>query len=474
MNTDCTGQSWFFQPLNGNKKNRQREVRAAFDGGDITSDAGALLLREADHRFGIIRRFAACFRDLRNPELIEHTVTELLSQRIYGLALGYEDLNDHDDLRYDPLLATLCDKADPVGKNRLQKRDKGKPLAGKSTLNRFELPRTNETGRYRKIIADIQAIDRTFVDIFLSAHQKAPKRIVLDLDATDDPLHGKQEGKFFHGYYKCHCYLPLYIFCGDFLLCSRLRTADRDGADGSLEEVERIVRQIRERWPRVEIALRGDSGFCREALMSWCEENRVHYVFGLARNTRLEGMINKQMKKAARRYKETGEAARVYRDFRYRTRKSWGRKRRVIGKAEYLKKGRNPRFVVTSYTKNIYDGKTLYEKEYCARGDMENRIKEQQLWLFADRTSTHELVSNQLRLYLSSMGYCLMETLRRVGLRGTRLARAQCNTIRTRLLKIGAWVGVSVRRVVVSFCSSYPYKDVFAAVYENLARAAPV
>jgi hypothetical protein len=343
-------------------------------------------------------------------------------------------------------------------------------LAGKSTLNRLELTRPGAPNRYKKIEIDAEAVNRFFVAVFLQAHGTAPKRIVLDLDATDDPLHGQQEGRFFNGYYKEYCYLPLYIFCGDHLLCARMQESNKDASAGSVEEVERIVEQIRRAWPKVEIVVRGDSGFCRDALMSWCEENSVHYVLGLARNPRLVERIGQQMKKAAKRYAQTGKASRVYGHFRHRTLRSWSRKRRVIAKAEYLAKGRNPRFVVTSYSRKEYDAQTLYEQEYCARGEMENRIKEQQLYLFADRTSAHEMFANQVRLWFASVAYLLMSAFRRIGLRGTEMAKAQCHTIRLKLFKLGARIRVTVRRIVVSMATGCPYQSIFGAAYTNLEK----
>jgi len=474
MTTDCTQQTYLFQPLSSSN-GKSRQVAASFDGGFVTSDAGGLLLREVDRLFGLTSAFAAGFTDHRNPRRTEHSLEELLRQRLYALALGYEDLNDHDDLRHDPLLAALVGKADPTGGDRKQARDRGKALAGKSTLNRLELTPSHADGdaRYKKIVPDHATLDAAFVSLFLKAHPTPPPRVVLDLDATDDPLHGKQEGRFFHGYYGCYCYLPLYIFCGDFLLCARLRTSDADPASGCVEELERIVTMIRQAWPETEIAIRGDSGFCRNELMDWCEKRGVHYVLGLAKNPRLKGRIRKALNKAARRHAETGEASRVFSEFRYRTRNSWSRKRRVIGKAEHLDKGANPRFIVTSYNKREFAARELYEEEYCARGEMENRIKEQQLYLFADRTSTQALWTNQMRLYLSSMAYVLLETLRRVGLAGTKMAKAQCHTIRLRLLKIGALVRFTVRRMVVSMASGHPSQHLFARVHANLQRAGP-
>jgi hypothetical protein len=452
----------------------RRRVEGRFDGGPITSDAGGLLLREVEKRTGIIAQFAACFRDHRNPERIEHTVKELVAQRVYALALGYEDLNDHDQLRHDPLLAVLAEKRDPTGESRARERDQGKAWAGKSTLNRLELTGevVSEEERYKKIALEEAAVDRTLVKVFLQAHREPPKEIVLDLDATDDRVHGNQEGRFFHGYYGHYCYLPLYIFCGDFLLCARLRPSNIDASAGSREELERMVRQIRQAWPEVKITIRGDSGFCREELMSWCETHGVDYVLGLAKNERLKAEIAGELDQAAEQYHQTGQAARVFKEFTYQTRESWSRARRVIAKAEHLEKGSNPRFVVTSLSGEDWEARRLYEELYCARGEMENRIKEQ-LSLFADRTSTARLRSNQVRLYFSSVAYLLMEALRRLGLEGTELARAQCGTIRLKLLKIGALIRVTVRRVWISLAEGYAYAALLAQVWAQL-RALPL
>ncbi len=468
MRTQCNPTQLEFHALG------KRDVVGRFDGGSITSDAGGLLLRETEKRTGIISGFARCFEDLRKPEMIEHTVAELVAQRIYGLALGYEDLNDHDDLRRDPLLAVLVGKEDPEGEDRARERDRGKAGAGKSTLNRLELTPGDPTAaelRYKKILMKPAEIDRLFVDIFLQAHAEAPEEIVLDVDATDDPLHGNQEGRFFHGYYRNYCYLPLYIFCGEFLLGARLRASNIDASEGAVEELERIVGQIRRVWPGVKIIVRGDSGFCRDGIMSWCEAQAVDYVFGFAKNERLKAMIAEQLQQAQEHYEATKEASRVFKDFRYETRESWSRERRVVGKAEYLDKGANPRFVVTSIGMEQMDARELYEGLYCARGDMENRIKEQQLWLFADRTSTGKMRANQLRLYFSSAAYVLVQALRRMGLQGTQMASAQCNTIRLKLLKVGAQVKVTVRKVWVSLAGGYPYVDLFLQVYRNIQSA---
>ena len=470
MKTQCKSEALLFQTQS------RRELVAHFDGGNICSDAGGLLLQQTERITGIIKRFAACFTDHRDADLIEHTVEELVAQRVYALALGYEDLNDHDELRNDPLLAVLVGKNDPTGKNRLRSRDKGKALAGKSTLNRLELTPVgaNKNSRYKKITIDRRAVDDFFTEIFLDSYSQAPSEIVLDLDATDDPLHGHQSGRFFHGYYKNYCYLPLYIFCGEHLLCARLRPSDIDACAGSVKELDRIVSNIRTRWPDTHIIIRGDSGFCREHIMNWCELNNVDYVLGLAKNQRLKREIAAELEQAKTLFHQTDQPARVFKDFRYQTLKSWSRSRRIVGKAEHLEKGENPRFVVTSLSIEHADARTLYEQIYCARGDMENRIKEQQLWLFADRTSCATMRANQLRLWFSSVAYTLMQALRRLGLKGTKLAKAQCGTIRLKLLKIGARIRVTVRKVWVSFSESYPYQQLFRQVYGNLVLLCPI
>jgi hypothetical protein len=447
-----------------------RDLVARFDGGTITSDAGGILLRELEQKTGIIRQFAECFTDYRDPELIEHSVYDLLAQRIYGIALGYEDQNDHDFLRSDPLMAVLVGKADPTGNDRVRARDKGKALAGKSTLNRLELTPVgaDEDSRYKKIVAACASIEQVFVKLFLQAHPKPPKRIVLDLDSTDDPVHGNQLGRFFHGYYKNYCFLPLYIFCGEHLLCAALRPADIDASAGAVGHLQRIVAAIRAQWPEVEIVIRGDSGFCRDHIMNWCEREHVGFLFGLAKNKRLARIIGLEMHQAKQQFEATGQAARVFKDFNYRTHKSWSRTRRVVGKAEHLAGKANPRFVVTSLSQEEFDAVTLYEKEYCARGEMENRIKEQQLYLFADRTSAETMRANQLRLWLSSIAYTLMAALRQKALAGTELASARCDTIRLKLLKIGAQVRVTVRKVWLSLSEAYPLRDLFQQVMATI------
>jgi len=467
--TECTQTSFGFHPL------FRREVVAQFDGGDITSDAGGLLLREVDQRLNLTARLAACFSDYRRADRIEHGVEELVAQRIYGLALGYEDLNDHDQLRADPLIGVLIGKTEPKGTDRRREQDRGKAGAGKSTLNRLELTpaQADARARYKKIVYQQEALDQLLVDLFLESFSPPPARLELDLDATDDPVHGNQEGRFFHGYYREYCYLPLYIICDEFVLCARLRSSNIDAAAGALEEVQRIVAQIRNKWPEVEIILRGDGGFSRDAIMSWCEENRVEYVFGLAKNKRLLKIIGQQLQQAKVQFEETQTAARVFTEFSYQTRKSWKRERRVVAKAERLEKGANPRFVVTSLSAEQMEARALYEQLYCARGEMENRIKEQPLALFADRTSTEWMRSNQLRLYFSSFAYQLMQGLRRLGLQGTEMAQAQCQTIRLKLLKIGAQIRVTVRKVWLSLAAGYPFARIFAEVYHNLKSLPP-
>jgi hypothetical protein len=382
---------------------------------------------------------------------------------VFAIALGYEDLNDHDDLRHDPIMAILAGKL-------AARREDCAPVAGKSTLNRLELSRETAT-RYHKIAHEPARIEGLFVDLFLEAYKIAPGAIIIDLDSTDDPLHGHQEGRFFHGYYDCYCYMPLYIFCGDQLLAAKLRPANIDGAAGAIEEIARIVAQIRGRWPHTRIILRADSGFARDALMTWCEDNGVDFIFGLAKNVRLIRTIGAELVAARDESRTTGEAARRFKAFTWRTRKSWSRERRVIGKAEWTKGEANPRFIVTSLAATDGDGRQLYEKVYCARGEMENRIKECQMDLFADRTSTGTMRANQLRLWFASMAYVLVESLRRIALPATDLADATCGTIRRKLFKIGALVTISVRRIKLAMASGCPYKEIFATACRALRPA---
>ena len=464
MATECTTTRMEFQGA------FRRRVQADFDGGHISSEGGALLLRELDERLGLTRRFAECFQDHRDADLIEHTPLDLVRQRVYGLALGYEDLNDHDDLASDPLLALALGKRDPEGKDRKRERDRGRPLASSSTLNRLELTpeAVSASNRYWKIVHDGERIESLFVTYFLESRATPPEEVILDFDATDDPLHGRQEGRFFHGYYRQYCYLPLYVFAGEHLLAATLRTSNRDAADGSTELLAQLVERIRERWPETRIIVRADSGFARDRLMSWCEEHDVYYVLGLAKNVRLLKKIGLELAQAKEAYERTGVASRVFTHFHYRTLKSWSSVRRVIAKAEHLPKGANPRLIVTNLPEEYADPRTLYEKVYCHRGEMENRIKEQQLDLFADRTSTAKMRANQLRLWFSSMAYVLLSALRRVALATTRMANATCGSIRLRLLKVGARIKLSVRRFVVHLASACPYQDVFIQAWRRL------
>jgi hypothetical protein len=451
--TECSQSGFGFEALGS------REIVARFDGGTISSDGGAFLLRQTDQRLNMLPRLAECFLDGRNQKQVDHSIQEMLSQRVYGLALGYEDVNDHEQLRRDPVFGILAGRE-----------DLDQPLAGKSTLNRMEMG-AGEKDRYKKITFWKEAVDELLVKIFVESYAQEPEEIVLDIDTTDLPLHGKQEGRFFHGYYDNYCYLPLYIFCGEHVLCSRLREANHDAAFGSLVEIERIVTQIRSAWPDVKIILRGDSGFCRNELMSWCENHRVDFVFGMARNQRLRKIIGAEMYQATQQWSQTGKPARVFSEFPYQTKKTkkggWDRERRVVAKAEHIDGKENPRFVVTSLTGEVWAAQALYEELYCGRGDMENRIKEQ-FSLFADRASAETMRANQMRLYVSAMAYVLVSGLRRLGLKGTDLAHAQVSTIRTQLLKIGAQIRVTVRKVWISLASSYPWQNLYAQVWTNL------
>jgi len=450
--TDCIQDRFEFS-MPGNS----RTVVAEFNGGTISSDGGSLLLQETDAKMNLLSRFAHCFVDRRDQSRIEHSVEQMLRQRVFGLAMGYEDLNDHEQLRQDPLLGLLSGKAEP-GKDL---------LAGKSTLNRMEMG-TGMPDRYKKITFWRDSVDELLVEVFLDAHTVAPEQIIVDIDTTDMALHGKQEGRFYHGYYGHYCYLPLYIFCGDHVLCSRLRPSSVGAAVGSRKEVERIVKQIRLRWPEVEIILRGDSGFCANELMTWCEENKVHYVFGLARNKRLEALIADPLKQAQQEFERTKQPARVFTEFEHETLSgSWNQPRRVVAKAEHIDGKSNPRFIVTSLAAEAWEKKALYEDVYCARGDMENRIKEQFV-LFADRVSSSTMRANQMRIYLSVMAYTLLNGLRRLGLKETTMASAQVGTIRLKLLKIGAMISVTVRKVWIKMASSYPYQPLFAQVLSQL------
>ena len=458
MATECSAEQFDFGSV------ETRAVVAAFDGGMVTSDAGALLLSATDRAIDLLRRLARCFVDRRAQELIEHEVVTLVGQRVFGIALGYEDLNDHDALRHDPVMAVLAGKLEA-------RRAECAPVAGKSTLNRLELS-TASPSRYKKIACAGGAVERLLVELFLEAPPRPPRQIMLDLDATDDPVHGDQEGRFFHGYYDCYCYLPLYVFCGRHLLAAKLRPANIDASAGAVEEVARIVAQIRARWPYVRIVLRADSGFAREELMAWCEQNRVDYVFGLARNPRLVAMIEAELAAAKAASQSSGQPARRFKDFMWTTLDSWSRRRRVVAKAEWTKDEANPRFVVTTLTRAAMPTRQLYEQVYCARGDMENRIKECQLDLYADRTSAATMRANQVRLWFASFAYVLICALRRIGLRDTALADATCGSIRLKLLKIGALVRVSARRIKFAMASAAPAAADWALAAKRLLLAA--
>jgi hypothetical protein len=458
MQTECSADLFGFVPVEG------RKVVAGFDGGTMTSEAGAMLLGATDKQIRLVERFAGCFTDYRAADLVEHTVSGLVGQRVFGIALGYEDLIDHDELRHDPVMAVLGGKLEAHRANCA-------PLAGKSTLNRLELSREEPT-RYHKISYDAAAIEALFVDLFLDAHAAPPPQITLDLDATDDPLHGHQEERFFHGYYDTYCYLPLYVFCGRHLLAAKLRPANIDASAGSIEEVARIVTQIRQRWPTVRILLRADSGFAREALMAWCETNGVDFLFGSAKNIRLNAEIETELAAAREQSQKTAKPARRFKDFTWQTRNSWSRERRVVAKAEWTGDEANPRFVVTSLARKEHEARHLYEKLYCARGEMENRIKECQLDLYADRTSAHTMRANQLRLWFASMAYMLICALRRIGLVHTQFVRASCGAIRLKLLKIGALVRTSVRRIKLAMPSAFAYQAEYRAAHIALTAAA--
>ena len=472
--TECKEQRWLFQDLG------TRKVEVDFGGGYLSSDGGGLILRELERHNGLLGDLSGCFIDYRDQRYVEHSVHELLSQRIYGLVLGYEDLNDHDHLRRDPVQGLICGKRDPLGQDRLQESDKGKALAAHSTLNRLELSAQAIDLRYHKIEPQPEQIRALLIERGVKAIPRKSAEIVLDCDATDDPLHGSQEGAYFNGYYREYCYLPLYCFCGNIPLLAELRDCKRDASDGTLEALQKIVPAIRRRFgKKVRIIVRGDSAFAREPIMSWCEENEVFYCFGLARNDRLSEELKGAFESLNARIKEgkLQSPCRSFTEFEYSTLKTWSKARRVIGKAEILPKGDNPRFIVTNLPKNgwghpvqtaRFEAGTLYEKFYCARGDMENRIKEQQLDLFADRTSTHWMASNQLRLWFSVFAHLLMSTLQAEVLRGTELAEASIGQIRLRLFKIAARLKASVRRIHIELCSAYPLQGLFSLVHQRL------
>ncbi|MBU6411275.1 MAG: IS1380 family transposase [Verrucomicrobia bacterium] len=475
--TDCKEQPLLFQDL------ASRKVVADFSGGKLSSDGGVLLVRQLDAGIGLTASLAQCFRDGRQAVYVDHTVRQLLAQRIYGLVLGYEDLNDHQWLRLDPLLATACEKRDPTGQDRFNPTHRGAALAGASTLNRLELSNQKQT-RAHKLAHDPEQIEACLLQMGVRCLPKQATEIVLDLDAMGHRLNGMQEGRHYRAYYDEYCYLPLYVFAGDYPLWAQLRGGDQDAAAGVVAALEKIVPAIRKRCPRARIVVRGDSGFCREAIMAWCEgQAEVYYCLGLAKNAVLverlaPALVNAQI----RRCLCGGGSVREFAEFEYRTVKSWSRSRRVIGKAEVTAQGPNPRFVVTNLPGGGFDDDEdstrftpdrLYEELYCARGEMENVLKQQVLDLSADRMSTHYLASNQLRLWLAAFAYLVLERMRTLGLAGTELARATAGSVRLRLLKVAAQVRVSVRRVYVQLSSAYPLRQLFRLCHERLMALPP-
>jgi Transposase DDE domain group 1 len=437
--TDCNRDTLPFSRIG------PKAVVADFNGGRLTTDAGALLLREIGQKLGLFDALDRVIPDPRWLPIVVHDQKAMLAQRIVAIALGYEDLNDHQTLRSDPALQLAAGK-DP---------DQALPLASPPTLCRLE----NRVDR--KALVKIAEV---LVDQFIASHLDPPEHLILDFDATDDLIHGKQEGRFFHGYYDHHCFLPLYVFCGDELLTAYLRPSDIDASKHSRAVLKLLVQKLRAAWPAVKITIRGDSGFCRWRLMRWCDSRGIGYVLGLAKNKVLERAARDEIERAERRFRRTGRPQRVFGSFSYAA-GSWDRPRRVIAKAEHTTQGPNPRFVVVNVPGDPQD---LYEDVYCQRGEMENRIKEQQLGLFADRTSCHRFLANQFRLLLSSAAYVLVQALRRTALAGTELAQAQVGTIRLKLFKVAARVVVSVRRVVFHLASSYPYQEVFREVYARV------
>jgi hypothetical protein len=476
--TDCKGQPLLFQDLGS------RQVVADFSGGTLSSDGGVLLLRQVDANLGLTSALARCFADHREPVYVDHSVPQLLAQRIYGLALGYEDINDHEQLRRDPLLAAACDKRDPLGGDRFNPADRGIALAGAATLNRLELS-NNRRSRCHKLPHDPQQIEATLLKMGVRCLPKHAREVVVDLDAMGHLLHGTQEGRHFSAYYGDYCYLPLYAFVGNVPLWAQLRTSDQDAAAGVVAALEKIVAAIRKRCPGVRIIVRGDSGFCREDIMAWCESQRpvVYYCLGLAKNSALIEKLAPALADArARRCLTGAPSARAFSEFEYQTCQSWSRARRVIGKAEVMAQGDNPRFVVTNLPvagfkddqdPERFTPQRLYEDLYCARGEMENVLKQQTLDLQADRMSTHYLASNQLRLWLATFAYLLLERLRALGLAGTELARSTAGSVRLKLLKVAAQVRVSVRRVYVQLSSACPLQELFRLCHQRLMALSP-
>lgn len=474
--TDCKNQPLLFQDLG------RRKVIADFSGGTLSSDGGVLLLRAVDRGLGVSRTLASCFDDGRDLRYADHLVQELVIQRLHGLALGYEDLNDHDRLRLDPLLAVACEKRDPLGRDRLHQ--KGIALAGSSTLNRLELS-NNKATRYHKLRHDPQKVQACLLQMGVRCLPKQARELVLDLDAMGQVLHGLQEGRHFRSHYNEYCYLPLYACVGDIPLWAQLRTSDQDAASGVVAALEQIVPAIRRRCRQARIIIRADSGFCREETMAWCESQSeaVYYCLGLAKNSVLIERLQPALAQARARRCLTGAPnARAFTEFAYQTVKSWSRARRVIGKAEVMAAGDNPRFLVTNLPASGFKDEEnparfqparLYEELYCGRGEMENVLKQQVLDLEADRMSTHYLASNQLRLWFATLAYLLLERTRTMGLRGTELARATVGSVRLKLLKVAAQVTVSVRRIYVQLSSAYPLRELFALCHRRLLALSP-
>lgn len=419
---------------------KSRQVQVDFTGGNVTSDAGVLLLREVDRMMGLTHKVAPLLEDSRQSGKVRHEALTMLQQRVYALAAGWEDLNDFDTLRHDVLYQSAT--------NTLQ------PLASASTLCRFENQQTREVA---------WAVNAQLVETFIASFDEAPQELVLDFDATDDPTHGKQEGRFFHGYYDHYCFLPLYVFCGDKLLVAYLRPSNIDASKHAAAITKLLVQRLRRAWPQVQITIRADGGFCRERLLGWSDRHEVNYIVGIARNARLEALGSALQQQAREAFEQSGEAQRLFGDFAYSA-KSWNWLRLIIHKAEHLSKGANPRFVVTNLVGNPQE---LYEQVYCARGEMENRIKEQ-LMLFHDRTSAHQWWANQWRVLLSAMAYTLMETLRSRYLQGTELARAQCNTLRLKLIKIGAVITRNTRRIRLHISTAYPLQKLLSELFAKL------
>lgn len=472
----AANQSFLFDDLGS------RQVQADFSGGILSTDAGALLLRQVDIHLGATAELARCFYDGRNPVWVDHSVEDLLRQRLFARALGYEDIDDHRRLRLDPLLAVACGKTDPLGEHRLLPQHRGIALAAPATLNRLELSNSRKS-RCHKLPHDPAKVEACLLKLGARCLPKHATEVVVDLDAMGHRLHGFQEGRHFNGYYDDYCYLPLYAFVGDFPLWAQLRTADRDAADGTVPALEKIVAAIRKRCRQARIIVRGDSGFGREEIMAWCESQReVYYCLGFAKNAVLIEKLGPALAQARARYCLTGApSVREFTEFSYRTHNTWTRERRMIGKAEVMKEGENPRFIVTNLPATGFDEEAdrdrfgparLYEELYCARGDMENKLKQQVLDLHADRMSTHYLASNQLRLWEAMFAYLLLERLRTQGLSGTELERATAGSLRLKLLKIAAQVRVSVRRVYVQMSSAFPLQDIFALCHRRLMRLA--